>query len=72
MKKRIAIDHLALGMFVEASVDTVVVNDQMHHYLAPFGVTYHRTDVRKRVRLPERHRRQISQAGGISFGLYFI
>jgi hypothetical protein len=65
MKKRIDIDHLTQGMFVTASVDTVVVRGEMHHYLVPLGAGYHRTDVRRRVRLPERHRRQIGQAGGI-------
>jgi uncharacterized protein (DUF342 family) len=65
MKKRIAIDQLAVGMFVDADVDGVLIEGEVYHYLVPRGAVYDpQRNIKKRVRLSLRSRNQIAHARG--------
>ena len=64
MKKRITIDELAIGMFVETQVHSERAAGQMRHFLVPVGADYG-TATSKRARLTRRKHKQVAHARGL-------
>jgi uncharacterized protein len=64
VRKRISIDELAPGMFVEAQVSGERDEGQLRHFLAPIDAVY-AEETNKRARLTRRKYKQVAHSGGL-------
>ena len=64
MKKRVPIGDLAVGMFVEAHVDSKRDGNTIRHFLAPCEAIYGQ-NTSKRARLTKGKHKQVAHAGGL-------
>ena len=67
MKAHVPIEHLGIGMFVEAEVLSMLVGEQVRHFLKPVEAKYSTTKA-LRLRLSARKQGQINNAGGMLMG----
>jgi uncharacterized protein len=64
MKKRISIEDLSVGMFVDADVQSMSIEGEMRHFLVARDAVYS-TPGRKKARLIRSKHKQVAHAGGI-------
>ncbi len=64
MKLRIPINELRSGMFLEASVLSVMKDESVRHFLELRGASYSESTSR-RMRLMKRRHEQVTAAGGM-------
>jgi len=64
MRKSISIEKLEVGMFIEAEVASMLVDNEIRHFLEPRAGTFSEAS-NKRVRLMGDRRQEVERTGGL-------